>query len=174
MEDHLRGADTFRQRITVFFTPHLSSRGYQNIKLERIITMTREIVKGLKSGRRWAWKTWKEWARVERRSSKKRKQNQYNSICSFDNRPLGAPESLSKCFQSQPTNLTSIHKPVLIIIHNCLTLSLFISFSAPSSSNTHSSPPNLTPQLCWGLPVMLLTLQGVWSILGTRLQSRRL
>lgn len=52
--------------------------------------------------------------------------------------PLAAPDSLSKDSNSQQTNWTSIHRPILIICHPSLSLSPFISFFPPQI-HTHTS-----------------------------------
>lgn len=91
--------------------PHWSSRGYQNIMPERVITMTRGVIKDIKSGRRGARgrpekKSQEGRDRVERRNRKKK----INTLLYAALRmcPLAAPDSLSKDFNSQQTNCPNL------------------------------------------------------------------
>lgn len=124
--------------------PHWSSRGYQNIMPERVITTAKEVIKDIKSGRRGARETKKKKKQVRKRQSgKKELEKKINRLLYAALRmcPLAAPDSQSKDFNSQQTNWTSIHRPILIICHPCLSLSLFISLRhthTPICKHTHT------------------------------------
>lgn len=129
--------------------PYWSSRGYQNIVPERVITMTRGVIKDINSGRRRAKETRrkkKEKAQSrERQSGEKGWEKKTNRLlyAALRTCPLTALDSLSKDFNRQQTKRTSIHRPMLIIRHLCPSLLPFISSN--TLTHTHTSTQRLFP-----------------------------
>lgn len=153
--------------------PHWSSRGYQNIMLGTVITMSRGVIKDKvgemgcegntkKPQQEQEWKMniegKKIWRRREGEAGKSINLYMQPWEC-----PLSASDSQPKGSNSHQTNSTSFHRATLIISHPSLPLSPFTSFGAPPNldtlQTTGPSPPNLTHSFGWELAAVLLMWQ---------------
>lgn len=92
-----------RRRTTLrSMAPYWSSRGYQNIMPERVITMTGGVIKHIKSGRRRT----REIRKKKRQGARWKQKTNRPRTC-----PLAAVGSQSKDFNSQETKWTSVGEP---------------------------------------------------------------
>lgn len=115
---------------------------------ERVITMTRGVIKDINSGRRRVRETRRGKKKApsrERQSGEKGWEKKTNRLlyAALRTCPLTALDSLSKDFNSQQTKRTSIHRLMLIIRHPCPSLPPFISSN--TLTHTHTSTQRLFP-----------------------------